>query len=116
MAILIYITKLILASGLLYGYYYLFLHNQQFHRYNRFYLLLTAALSFILPFLKIPLGLFSSNAENTAFIKTLRVIAVNEWEEPVTIYAGRNNWSHFLNMQNGFMFLYATGVIIGLFF
>ena len=116
MVLLFYITKLILACGIFYSYYWLFLRNQQFHRYNRFYLLITTSLSIVIPFLKIPVGLFSSNPDNAAFVKTLRVIAVNEWEEPVTIYASRNNWSHLFNMQNGFILLYATGVIIGLFF
>ena len=35
----LYGTKMILISGLLYGYYALFLRNAPFHRYNRAYLL-----------------------------------------------------------------------------
>ena len=38
MIILLYITKVFIASGILFGYYWLFLRNKKFHHYNRFYL------------------------------------------------------------------------------
>ena len=42
MPILLYPVKVILATGLLYGYYWFFLRNRLFHRYNRYYLLIAA--------------------------------------------------------------------------
>ena len=55
MIILAYLSKMVLCSGVLFGYYWLFLRNRRFHHYNRFYLLATLALSFLLPFISIAL-------------------------------------------------------------
>ncbi len=113
MTILFYVGKLIVASGLLYGYYYLFLRNKTFHRYNRFYLVLASLLSIVLPFFKIPVSLFSGAAEKTVLLKTLRVISVSEWEKPVIIYANRGIWHNLLTIQNALLFLYLAGAITG---
>lgn len=48
------IFQMLLCSAILYGYYYLFLRNERFHQYNRFYLLGSVIISLILPLLKIP--------------------------------------------------------------
>lgn len=53
--ILFYVLKVILCSAILYSYYWLVLRNNQFHQYNRFYLLGCTALSWILPLIKIDL-------------------------------------------------------------
>lgn len=50
-----YLLKVILVSGLLYAYYLIALRNKKFHRYNRFYLLLTVLLSLIIPLVTIEL-------------------------------------------------------------
>jgi len=47
--LLIYLAKSILLSGIFYGYYLLFLRNNRFHAYNRFYLLICMALSVVIP-------------------------------------------------------------------
>ncbi len=49
MAILIYLIKTILISGLLFSYYSLFLKNRPFHSFNRYFLLSIPMLSFLLP-------------------------------------------------------------------
>ena len=49
-----YLLQMIACSAVLYGYYHLFLRNERFHQYNRFYLLLAVAISLVLPLLKIP--------------------------------------------------------------
>lgn len=54
MIILTYLCKMVLCSGTLFGYYWLFLRNRRFHHYNRFYLLATLMLSLLLPLIKIP--------------------------------------------------------------
>lgn len=51
-AIIAYVAKSILASGLLFGYYCLALRNKKFNFYNRFYLLAAMVLSLALPLLK----------------------------------------------------------------
>lgn len=49
----LYLGKVFLTSFVLFGYYHLFLKDKSFHRYNRFYLLASASISVILPFLKL---------------------------------------------------------------
>ena len=48
-----YLLKVMICSGILYGYYLLALRNKAFHRWNRFYLLATMALSISIPLIKI---------------------------------------------------------------
>ncbi|MEO6316228.1 MAG: M56/M15 family metallopeptidase [Chitinophagaceae bacterium] len=110
MAILIFIAKLIISSGLFVGYYQFFLRNKRFHRYNRFYLLAGALLSLIIPFLHIPVRFFGSSQEST-IIRTLKVINATGWEEPVIIYARQNVWSKWITLQNGLYFIYLAGAI-----
>ncbi len=62
LAILYYCLKVIICSGLLYGYYLLALRNNRFHQWNRFYLLAIVLISFTLPFIKIPLPFFPDDA------------------------------------------------------
>ncbi|WP_018629484.1 M56 family metallopeptidase [Niabella aurantiaca] len=56
-----YFIQVMLCSGAFYGYYHFFLRNERFHRYNRFYLLLSAGLSLFLPLLKIPVPVDGAN-------------------------------------------------------
>ena len=49
--ILLYVLKSIFISGLFLGYYWIALRNKSFNSYNRFYLLLSMAASFIIPLL-----------------------------------------------------------------
>lgn len=48
-ALLIYLLKSSLLSGIFYGYYVLVLRNNRFHTYNRFYLLVSMLLSVLVP-------------------------------------------------------------------
>ena len=41
-----YLLRIILCSGIFYGFYFLFLEREKMHRFNRFYLLATLILSF----------------------------------------------------------------------
>ncbi len=52
---MIYLVKMTVIMAILYGYYWQFLRNASFHPYNRWYLLGSVVLSFILPLLRIPL-------------------------------------------------------------
>ena len=114
MAIILFIAKLLLSGGLLYGYYHFFLRNQRFHHYNRFYLLAIALISVIIPFINIPVNLFWGSQQHPALIQTLKVINANGWEEPVTIYARGTQWTRWINIQNGLYLVYAAGVLTGL--
>ncbi|PWT99531.1 MAG: hypothetical protein C5B52_10410 [Bacteroidetes bacterium] len=51
--LLYYLLKVVICSGILYGYYRLALHNKVFHHWNRFYLLFSVILSLTLPLIRI---------------------------------------------------------------
>ncbi len=73
------------ASGMLYGYYHLFLRNKIFHQYNRFYLLVAAVISLLIPFLNIPVYFSGSQSDDSALYQTLRVISVNNFDSNTAI-------------------------------
>jgi N-acetylmuramoyl-L-alanine amidase len=51
----LYLVKVVLVSGLLFGYYRIFLRDRLFHQYNRYYLLGATLASLILPLIRLPL-------------------------------------------------------------
>jgi hypothetical protein len=51
-AVLIYLGKMILCSGVLFAYYRLVLYNEKFNVWNRFYLLASVLLSIVIPLLR----------------------------------------------------------------
>lgn len=114
MAVSIFCGKLLLSTGLLFGYYYFFLRNKRFHHYNRFYLLAAVLISLLIPVINIPVDLFWANQQHPTLIRTLKVINVNGWEEPVTIYAHHNFWRKWMSIQNGLYFIYLAGLATGL--
>jgi TonB family protein len=114
MVTLFFIAKLVISSGLLYGYYHLFLRNKRFHRYNRFYLLVISLISIVIPFIHIPVNLFRVNVQHSTLIQTLKVINAN-WEEPVIIYASQSNFTKWINIQSSLYFIYIAGTVTGFF-
>src|SRR5215510_11009281 len=79
-----YLIQVITCSGILYGYYHFFLRNKKFHIYNRFYLLVAATISFLLPFLNIPVYFSASEANSSFVLKTITSISSNDFSEPVS--------------------------------
>lgn len=75
--ILLYLLQVIISSGLLYGYYHLFLRNKRFHQYNRYYLLAATVISILVPFLNIPVY-FSQQDNSTAWLQTLSGFTVSD--------------------------------------
>jgi len=87
-----YILKVILCSGILFGYYWLFLRNKIFHQYNRFYLLAALILSLLLPILKIDFWLQDTNQSQV--IKALQVVSAgDEYMSNVIITTNKKGWS-----------------------
>ena len=82
--ILLYLLQVIAASGLLYGYYHFALRNKKFHRYNRFYLLMTIAISSFIPFLNIPVYFSEQETESSVVLQTLQVISSSSGAEYAT--------------------------------
>ncbi len=77
--LLIYILKAIVYSGILFCYYYISLRNNRFHYYNRFYLLMSVAVSLLLPFVTVELWQWQSN--NPQVIQLMSVVVTNDGEK-----------------------------------
>ena len=87
-----YMLKVMICSGILFGYYWLFLRNKIFHRYNRFYLLASISLSLLLPLLKI--DFWQPAAQQSQAIKVLQVFSAgDEYMNTVLLTTKKSNWS-----------------------
>jgi N-acetylmuramoyl-L-alanine amidase len=89
MAILIYLIKTILISGLLFSYYSMFLKNRPFHSFNRFFLLSIPFLSLLFPLLHLNLPVFGNQNVPVSPILLLNV-SQGKLEEAVTVYANQH--------------------------
>ncbi|SHM89017.1 outer membrane transport energization protein TonB [Chitinophaga jiangningensis] len=77
MILLSYLVKVIICSGILYGYYLAALRNKRFHQWNRYYLLLLPVISLLIPLLKIPLSISEDN-ESIVYAYTYRAVEIRE--------------------------------------
>ena len=68
-----YLLKVIICSGILFGYYWLALRNKIFHQYNRFYLLGAVVLSLSFPLIQIDIW-HNAGSDPTQAIKLLQVV------------------------------------------
>lgn len=73
-AILLYLIQVIIASGILYGYYHWVLRNKEFHQYNRFYLLSAAVISLLLPLLQIPVYFANPDDTSARLLQGLQIV------------------------------------------
>ncbi len=74
---LLYLLKVVACSGILFGYYWLFLRNKQFHHYNRFYLLAVLILSISLPLMRVHLTR-DEPGQRTLVYKAIDMISISE--------------------------------------
>lgn len=96
-----YMLKVIICSGILIGYYWIFLRNKIFHQYNRFYLLAAMVLSLLLPLLKI--NFWQEGAQTNQAINVLRAVSAgDEYVNNVVIGSGNSYW----NLQNLYPLIY----------
>src|SRR4051812_26748026 len=109
MTFLLYLGKVMLCSGILLGYYWLFLRNKRFHHYNRFYLLATLLFSILLPLIKIPVLYHSQSPVNKAVYQTVEVLTVDHGENDVSD-AGPSLMARLLTLENLIYLLYAVGI------
>ena len=87
-----YMLKVIICSGILFGYYWFFLRNKIFHGYNRFYLLASMLLSLLLPLLKINFWQPATQANQA--IRVLQAVSVgDDYMTNIVVTTQRNNWS-----------------------
>jgi beta-lactamase regulating signal transducer with metallopeptidase domain len=71
-----YLLKVSICSGLLFSYYLFMLRNKRFHQYNRFYLLLSVILSWVIPLAKIKF--WNETAEEQPAFRLLKVVATGD--------------------------------------
>lgn len=114
--ILVYLLQMIVASGILYSYYHFFLRNKNFHRYNRYYLLMVVVISIVIPFLNIPVYFTNENTDNSFVMQTLRVIASSAEEETTISVVGQStqtayNWFSWQNIFYAVYFLVAIAFV-----
>lgn len=101
LAIAYYILKVILCSGILFGYYRIALHNKIFHRWNRFFLLSALIVSLIFPLIKI--NIWHNPAENDGqIIKLLNVVTTGD----EYVYEVSRSGSYSINGEQLAMFGY----------
>ena len=112
MNIILLIIKLLASSGILFAYYWLFLRNRKFHRYNRFYLLGAVLISMVLPFLKIDIFLSPTAPANKVILDTLEVITVNAGEEEVVLADAGTSWLDWFNSTTIMWGVYIIGAIV----
>ena len=79
-SLLINLLQMIVASGILYGYYHFFLRNKQFHQYNRYYLLAATIISLLIPFFNIPVYFTEEETQASAILQTLKTIYYSDTE------------------------------------
>lgn len=85
-AILFYLGKMILTSGLMFLYYQLFLKDKTFHHYNRFYLLGTLLVSLFLPLLKVSYFTIEVNNDIYLLINKLQPANASPSNKSTTLY------------------------------
>lgn len=76
LSIAYYILKVIICSGILYGYYRIALHNKIFHRWNRFFLLGAVITSLSFPLIRI--NILHNPADDGQIIKLLNVVTTGD--------------------------------------
>ena len=105
-----YLLKVIICSGILYGYYLLVLRNKIFHRWNRFYLLAAVVLSLVVPLIKINIFQNGDKPE-TQVIHLLQVVSTGD--EFVYEYTKGGNF--YIDASNFSLFIYivVSGLLLG---
>jgi len=104
----IYLLKVTICSGILFGYYWLLLRNKIFHQYNRFYLLAVVALSLTLPVIQVNIW-HAADAPAPQAIQLLQVVgSSNEYLDEIIITSKSTN----LSTEQGLTILYLIITLI----
>lgn len=102
-----YFLQVVFCSAIMMGYYWLVLRDNKFHQYNRFYLLAIAALSWIIPLIKIQWN-ETNFSEDTNIYYLLSAVAANNTEIESSF---KLNWYN-ISWQNGLKLLYIGGALL----
>ena len=112
-AILLYLVKVVLLSGLLYSYYWCCLRNAPFHWYNRCYLLGITVISLILPLLNFHIRGLSVWETHSPAIRALHEITTGHWYETLNQGDHPAIRQELLNGQN---IVYGIYLVVTVFF
>jgi N-acetylmuramoyl-L-alanine amidase len=110
-----YLLKVILCSGIFFLYYQLVLRNKLFHRWNRFYLLMTVVVSLVAPLVQVTIYQYITSQQPPAVQLLQAVESANDYLEGVTIYShkpvGAEQWTGwlYLMVSVGFLVLLICG-------
>lgn len=110
---LLYFIQVIISSGILYGFYHFVLRNTLFHKYNRYYLLISVLLSLCVPFLNIPIYFSGNNHSTNGIVNTIFYFGMDQGKEVVvssnksTTKVDGFNWSQILLIAYIFITLLA---------
>ena len=74
---IMYLLKMTVCSAVLLLYYLVALRNKSFNRYNRLFLLISVAISLILPLIHIPIYWQGNAVKTPLYIQTLKAIEVH---------------------------------------
>ncbi len=102
-----YFLQVVFCSAIMMGYYWLVLRDNKFHQYNRFYLLAIAALSWIVPLIKIHWN-ETNFSEDTNIYYFLSAVAENNTEIETSF---KLKWYN-ISWQNGLKLLYIGGTFL----
>lgn len=104
----LYLLKVSICSGILFGYYWLLLRNKIFHRYNRFYLLAIAALSLTLPVIQVNIW-HTADAPAPQAIQLLQVVNIsNDYLDEIIITSKPEN----ISTEQGIALLYSMITLV----
>lgn len=95
-AIAYYLLQVMICSVLLMGYYWLFLRNERFHRYNRFYLLSVAVLCWIIPLVRIQLQVPDEDTGDVYRLMTVVADQQTYWETSVQSASFHLGWEEIV--------------------
>lgn len=108
-AIAYYLLQVMICSTLLVGYYWLFLRNERFHRYNRFYLLAVSVLCWLIPLVRIQLQVPDEDTGDVYRLMTVVADQQTYWEDTVHSASFHLGWEEIIWM------IYAGVTVILLF-
>ena len=110
---LVLLAKTISCSAILFGYYWMFLRNKKFHRYNRFYLLIGTFMSIVFPFCRIPVSFESKTPGTELMTRSIDIISVNRWDEDFGASNAPGIFTNWLTVSN-VLFIFYVIVVFGL--
>jgi beta-lactamase regulating signal transducer with metallopeptidase domain len=84
--LLIYLLQVIAISGILFAYYHFALRNNSFHKYNRYYLILSAIISLIIPFFNIPVYFTEEQTSSSPVLQSITHYSLPSLPKTPTIY------------------------------